>query len=71
MPSASLTQVTSVTFVSRRYVSVRCHGIVLDPRKRAVGGDAEAESFAGVILKADMRKVEVGQPVRGIESEDE
>src|SRR5437763_6374737 len=46
-------------------------GIILDPRKRAVGRNAEAKTLAGVILEADMRKVEIGQPVRGIESEDE
>jgi hypothetical protein len=45
--------------------------VILDPRKRPVRGDTETEALASVILEADMRKVKVRQPVRGVKSEDE
>jgi hypothetical protein len=45
--------------------------VIFDPRKDAIRGDAEPESLAGMILEADMRKVKIGQPVRGVEPEDE
>ena len=45
--------------------------VILNPRKRAIRRDAETEALAGVILEADMRKIEVGQPIRGIKSEHE
>ena len=33
--------------------------------------DAKPESLAGMILEADVRKVNVGQPIRGVKADDE
>src|SRR5437868_5387794 len=45
--------------------------VILNPAGLAVDPDAETEARAGVILQADVRVVDVGEPVLRIERDDE